>query len=65
MLRKKRNPLSEGSKNEPPYSTDANLLHISYEGGILEDPWISPPEDMWKWIKSPEKCARKSNRYNN
>lgn len=47
-------PLSEGSKNEPPYSTDANLLHISYEGGILEDPWISPPEDMWKWIKSPE-----------
>ena len=46
--------MSEGSKNEPPYSTDANLLHISYEGGILEDPWISPPEDMWKWIKSPE-----------
>ena len=47
-------PLSEGSKSEPPYSTDANLLHISYEGGILEDPWISPPDDMWKWIKSPE-----------
>ena len=47
-------PLSEGSKNEPPYSTDANLLHISYEGGILEDPWVTPPEEMWKWIKSPE-----------
>ena len=47
-------PLSEGSRNEPPYSTDANLLHISYEGGILEDPWVSPPEEMWKWIKSVE-----------
>lgn len=35
------------------YSMDANLLHISYEGGILEDPWKAPPEDMWRWTKSP------------
>jgi argininosuccinate synthase len=37
-----------------PYSMDANLLHISYEGGILEDPWAEPPEDMFAWSKSPE-----------
>jgi len=35
------------------YSMDANLLHISYEGGMLEDPWVSPPEDMWRWSVSP------------
>ena len=33
---------------EPPYSMDANLLHISYEGACLEDPWAPPPGDMWK-----------------
>ncbi|MFN3786314.1 MAG: argininosuccinate synthase, partial [Thiothrix sp.] len=32
-----------------PYSMDANLLHISYEGGILEDPWAEAEEDMWRW----------------
>ena len=37
-----------------PYSMDANMLHISYEGGILEDPWAEPPEDMFTWTKSPE-----------
>ncbi len=37
-----------------PYSMDANLLHISYEGGILEDPWSEPEEDMWRWTVSPE-----------
>ncbi len=37
-----------------PYSMDANLLHISYEGGILEDPWAEPEEDMWRWTVSPE-----------
>ncbi len=47
-------PLSEGSKKEPPYSTDANLLHISYEGGNLEDPWEAPADEMWKWTNSPE-----------
>jgi argininosuccinate synthase len=37
-----------------PYSMDANSLHISYEGGILEDPWAEPEEDMWRWTVSPE-----------
>lgn len=37
-----------------PYSMDANLLHISYEGGILEDPWAEPEEAMWRWSVSPE-----------
>ncbi len=37
-----------------PYSMDANLLHISYEGRILEDPWAEPEEDMWRWTTSPE-----------
>jgi len=37
-----------------PYSMDANSLHISYEGDILEDPWNEPEESMWKWTVSPE-----------
>jgi len=41
---------------ERPYSSDANLLHISYEGGILEDPWREPPEDMFQMTVSPEKA---------
>ncbi len=41
-------------KKKSPYSMDANLLHISYEGGILEDPWCGPEEDMWRWSVSPE-----------
>lgn len=36
------------------YSMDANLLHISYEGGILEDPWAEAEEEMWRWSVSPE-----------
>jgi len=36
-----------------PYSSDRNLLHISYEGGVLEDPWIAPPEDMFTLSVSP------------
>ena len=39
-----------------PYSMDANLLHISYEGNELEDPWQEPAEDMWRWTVSPEKA---------
>ncbi len=39
-----------------PYSMDANLLHISYEGDILEDPWNEPEEDMWRWTVSPEQA---------
>ncbi|MFZ9407715.1 MAG: argininosuccinate synthase [Burkholderiaceae bacterium] len=43
-------------KGEAPYSMDANLLHISYEGGVLEDPARSPSEDMWRLTVSPEKA---------
>ncbi len=39
---------------ESPYSMDANLLHISYEGGVLEDPALAPEETMWRWTKAPE-----------
>ena len=46
-------------KNTPPYSMDANLLHISYEGKALEDPWSSPPEDMWRWTTSPKNAPDK------
>jgi argininosuccinate synthase len=42
----------EGSKS--PYSMDANMLHISYEGYDLEDPWCEPGDDMWRWSVSPE-----------
>jgi argininosuccinate synthase len=41
-------------KGASPYSMDANLLHISYEGGILEDPWQEPEASMWRWTCSPE-----------
>jgi argininosuccinate synthase len=37
-----------------PYSTDRNLMHVSYEGGILEDPWAAPPEDIFQLTRSPE-----------
>jgi argininosuccinate synthase len=42
--------------SKPPYSMDANLLHISYEGGELEDPWVAPQEDMWRMTTSPAKA---------
>ena len=42
------------ARKKSPYSMDANLLHISYEGDVLEDPWIPPEEDMWRWTVSPE-----------
>ncbi|MEJ2405316.1 MAG: argininosuccinate synthase [Candidatus Thiodiazotropha sp.] len=44
----------EGKKS--PYSMDANLLHISYEGYDLEDPWNEPGNDMWRWSVSPEQA---------
>jgi argininosuccinate synthase len=47
----------QGKKS--PYSMDANLLHISYEGGILEDPYAEPEEDMWRWTVSPEAAPDK------
>ncbi len=44
---------------EKPYSSDANLLHISFEGGILEDPWAEPPADMFVLTKSPQEAPDK------
>jgi argininosuccinate synthase len=43
-----------------PYSMDANLLHISYEGGILEDPWAEAEDDMWRWTVSAEQAPDKA-----
>jgi len=48
----------QGKKS--PYSMDANLLHISYEGGPLEDPWTEAEEDMWRWTVSPEQAPDES-----
>jgi len=45
---------------EKPYSTDRNLMHISYEGGILEDPWAAPPEDIFLLTKSLETAKDKA-----
>jgi argininosuccinate synthase len=42
------------NKKKSPYSMDANLLHISYEGGVLEDPWTEAEQDMWRWSVAPE-----------
>ena len=50
-------PVPVTKKN--PYSCDENLLHISYEGGILEDPWNEPDEEMFKWTVSPENAPDK------
>jgi argininosuccinate synthase len=44
---------------QKPYSSDRNLLHISFEGGILEDPWLEPPEDVFILSRSPEKAPDK------
>jgi argininosuccinate synthase len=43
-----------------PYSTDRNLFHISYEGGILEDPWKEPPADMYVWCRPVEKAPNRA-----
>ena len=47
-------PVDFERQDESPYSMDANLLHISYEGGGLEDPWTGPDEAMWRWTVAPE-----------
>jgi len=47
-------PIERKSSNESPYSMDANLMHISFEGNELEDPWVEPSEGMWRWTRSPE-----------
>jgi argininosuccinate synthase len=52
-------PVEFKKGKKSPYSMDANLLHISYEGGILEDPWAEPEEGMWRWSVSPQKAPNK------
>ncbi|MEM7255216.1 MAG: argininosuccinate synthase [Pseudomonadota bacterium] len=47
-------PIERRAGNESPYSMDANLLHISFEGNELEDPWVEPSEVMWRMTQSPE-----------
>ncbi|MBV1884992.1 MAG: argininosuccinate synthase, partial [Gammaproteobacteria bacterium] len=47
-------PIEMKLGKKSPYSMDANLLHISYEGDILEDPWNEPEESMWRWTKALE-----------
>ncbi|MBT6442985.1 MAG: argininosuccinate synthase [Alphaproteobacteria bacterium] len=47
-------PIAKDKRGEPPYSTDANILHISYEGKALEDPWVEPDEGMFTRSVSPE-----------
>ncbi|MGI9534064.1 MAG: argininosuccinate synthase, partial [Thermodesulfobacteriota bacterium] len=65
---KSRNDLLKFAKNngievpvtmEKPYSCDRNLMHVSYEGGILEDPWAEPPESMFEMTVSPENAPSK------
>ena len=50
--------MKRGTKS--PYSMDANLLHISYEGGPLEDPWNEPASEMWRWTASPESAPNEA-----
>jgi argininosuccinate synthase len=47
-------------KTGSPYSMDANLLHISFEGRMLEDPSREPEESMWRWTVSPEKAPNRA-----
>ncbi len=47
-------PVDYTRGDKSPYSMDANLLHISYEGDRLEDPWVEPDESMWRWTVAPE-----------
>ena len=49
-------PVERHGKKSP-YSMDANLLHISYEGGVLEDPWAEPEDSMWRWTTAPEQAS--------
>ena len=47
-------PIERKPGGGSPYSMDANALHISYEGGVLEDPWTPAEEEMWRWSVAPE-----------
>ena len=52
-------PVEAKRRKGSPYSMDANLLHISYEGGELEDPWCEPDARMWRWTVSPQTAPDK------
>jgi argininosuccinate synthase len=56
----KKNKIPVPVTKKKPYSTDRNMFHISFEGGILEDPWAEPPEDMFVLSVSPEKAPAKA-----
>ena len=58
--KKNQIPVPKNKLNEAPYSTDANLLHVSYEGKVLEDPWQSPDESMFITTTSYEKAPDKA-----
>jgi argininosuccinate synthase len=49
-------PVDGRKGDKSPYSMDANLLHISFEGRVLEDPWAEPEADMWRWTVAPEQA---------
>jgi argininosuccinate synthase len=55
----KEHGISLAAAPKPEYSMDANLMHVSYEGGMLEDPWASPPEDMFRMTTDPENAPDK------
>ncbi len=52
-------PIEYQTGTKSPYSMDANLLHISFEGGVLEDPWTPAEDSMWRWTVSPEAAPDK------
>ena len=52
----KQHGIAVPTTHAKPYSVDGNLLHVSYEGGVLEDPWRSPPEDIFKTTVSPQQA---------
>ena len=53
-------PIEAKRAGSSPYSMDANLLHISYEGGDLEDPWQEPDDSVWRWSAAPENAPDKA-----
>lgn len=53
-------PIAKNKRGEPPYSVDANLLHRSYEGRVLEDPWVQPEVDMFTLSVDPEKAPNEA-----
>ena len=55
-----RHQIPVSATKAKPYSVDRNLLHTSYEGGILEDPWAEPPEELFTWTRSPRRAPEQS-----